>query len=363
LEQKGHKVSFAGWITDKNKLGNTRKIIELPFRKNIYDKNGQRTLLTSLWFSYSTLWLPLKQFDIVETANIPFIHLIPLAIKCRLYKKTLLVSWYEYWGNYWKIYKGKYKGKIFQSFEQLITKIGVLSACSTLTQKRLKIATQRPHIPVIKCGIWFKKLKALQRKNQPSQHTLIYAGRLMKEKRLEILISAIKILVEDLGHDLKVKIIGSGPYADHLKELSIKLRIDDSIQFYGKLENIEDVWKEIAKATLSINPSEREGFGLFGLESMALGTPVIYCESDDNAMMDMIRHRQEGICTEANPTMLAKSIDELLYDRNSRNEIRENGIRRSYEFDWSNIATDFEQLSFRLINSKNQICDAPLETH
>ena len=47
-------------------------------------------------------------------------------------------------GDYWKIYKGKYIGKIFQSFEQLITKIGILSACSTLTQKRLKTATKSP---------------------------------------------------------------------------------------------------------------------------------------------------------------------------------------------------------------------------
>ena len=91
MEQKGHEVSFAGWIADKNTVGNTKKIIKLPFSKNIYDKNGQRTFLTSLRFAYSTLWLSLKHFDIIETANIPFIHLIPLAIKCRLYKNIISI--------------------------------------------------------------------------------------------------------------------------------------------------------------------------------------------------------------------------------------------------------------------------------
>ena len=80
----------------------------------------------------------MRGFDVVETANMPYIHIFPLAMKCALAGKPLLVTWYEYWGDYWQGYVGRLKAPLYKAIEWCTGQVGTaVNATSRLTQERL----------------------------------------------------------------------------------------------------------------------------------------------------------------------------------------------------------------------------------
>jgi glycosyltransferase involved in cell wall biosynthesis len=86
----------------------------------------------------------------------------------------------------------------------------------------------------------------------------------------------------------------------------------------------------------STQNSRRAGFGLFPLEALALGKPVIYCAAEENAIGDVVRHEREGLCTEPTPEALAAAIARLLADPGAR--------ERAAHYDWPAVAQQAEAL-------------------
>ena len=95
---------------------------------------------------------------------------------------------------------------------------------------------------------------------------IIYAGRLEKYKRVEKVID----LAETLG--LKAIIVGKGAYRANLEEYSRKRYPNTKFMDYLPREKYLNL---ISKARYAINPSQREGFGIFIAEAMAIGVPAI----------------------------------------------------------------------------------------
>jgi glycosyltransferase involved in cell wall biosynthesis len=93
-----------------------------------------------------------------------------------------------------------------------------------------------------------------------------------------------------------------------------------------------------------VQPSQREGFGLFPLEALALGKPVIYCAAEENAIGDVVRHEREGLCSQPTPEALAAAIARLLDDPGERAEFSRRGRERAAEYDWPAVARQAEAL-------------------
>jgi glycosyltransferase involved in cell wall biosynthesis len=146
-------------------------------------------------------------------------------------------------------------------------------------------------------------------------------------------------------------IVGDGPDRQRLENIAHQLAISDKVHFLGRLPSNLDVWREMARSKVAIQPSSREGFGLFPLEAMALGLPVIYCKSSESAISALVRDRVEGICAEANPQSLAQAIEELLTDNYLREQYSKNAIQRSQDYDWMNIAEKMETLFYKSLRN------------
>jgi glycosyltransferase involved in cell wall biosynthesis len=104
------------------------------------------------------------------------------------------------------------------------------------------------------------------------------------------------------------------------------------------------MWHLLAHADLAVQPSRREGFGLFPLEALALGKPVIYCAAEENAIGDVVRHEREGLCTEPTPEALALAIARLLDDPRDRAEFSRRARERAAHYDWPAVAERAEVL-------------------
>jgi len=106
------------------------------------------------------------------------------------------------------------------------------------------------------------------RARPPSRsRTVLFVGRLSREKGVDVLLEAIARLEE---HDLDWVIVGTGPELD-----SLRRRAGPRVRFAGLLER-ERVRDELRRARALVFPSVcYETFGMSMVEAMASGLPII----------------------------------------------------------------------------------------
>lgn len=140
----------------------------------------------------------------------------------------------------------------------------------------------------------------------PAGKYLGYAGGLIKEKGVHVLLRALSLLPEDI----KLLIAGEGIFKEDLVKLSEKLGIDDRVYFMGKLSRKEmrDFYDKI---NILVVPSLwPEVFGIVGLEAMASGKPVI--GSNIGGIPDWIDDGANGFLVPPNsPESIAEGVNVL----------------------------------------------------
>jgi glycosyltransferase involved in cell wall biosynthesis len=92
---------------------------------------------------------------------------------------------------------------------------------------------------------------------------------------------------------------------------------------------------------------------------MAARLPVVYCESPESAVAELVRHGIEGIATPADPEALAAGIAPLLADPATQTRLAEAARARASQFDWGEIARQIELVCERLLaNTTNRSLDS-----
>ena len=341
LAALGHKVTLAGWVREPQPPCAGVTVLPMAFRTKLYDPAGKRSALTSLKFALAAARLDLRGYDVVETANIPYLHLLPLTLLCAWRNKPLVVTWHEYFGPLWRDYKQGAGAALFMAMEWFCAQLGDAVNCvSAMTAERLaRHRLRKTPIPVIPNGVALDQIRAVV--PQPDAAALLYAGRLMREKRLDIVLRA---LAQMATPTLRLAIIGDGPDRARLEALTQELNLAAQVRFLGRLPESDAMWRHLAAAQIAVQPSAREGFGMFALEAMALGVTVLYCESPDNAMRDVVRDGIEGLCVAPEPEAVAAALRKLLHDAELRLSLGRNAKARADSYDWNNIAHQMANL-------------------
>ncbi len=108
---------------------------------------------------------------------------------------------------------------------------------------------------------------------------LLYVGKLVEGKGVEILLKAFAGLLEQFADkDLSLFIVGTGPKEGKLKELSLSLGIAEKVKFLGFIDDKHELSKLYAEADVLVVPSTYyypEGVPRVIDEALAHGTPVI----------------------------------------------------------------------------------------
>jgi len=274
---------------------------------------------------------------------VPHAHLPVLAARCRLAGRPLLVSWYEYWGRYWRTYLGTPQWPLYAFAEWSVARLGRAAlASSELTLQRL--ARRRRGLPsrLLHCGIRLRDVQAAASRATPGP-PLVYAGRLLREKRLDLLISALTRLPPSSTPLLTV--IGDGPDRERLERHAGQLGLADRVVFRGRLPEHEEVWRELGGARIAVQPSAREGFGLFPLEAMAVGLPVVHCLSSESAVSELVRQDREGVGIAPDVDALAATLSGLLGNPDRCRMLGSAGTLRAAAFDWDVVAEEFEAVA------------------
>ena len=171
-----------------------------------------------------------------------------------------------------------------------------------------------------------------------NEKIILYVGRLVYEKGVQHLISAMPKILENY-HDAKLIIAGKGGMLDELKGQAEAMGLSNKVYFTGYL-NSKQVQKMYKCADVAVFPSTYEPFGIVALEAMLAGVPTVV--SDIGGLNEIVDHGVNGMKSYAgNSNSIADSVISLLYDKQLAANISKKAKQKvKEEFNWNKIAQD-----------------------
>ena len=241
-------------------------------------RHGRRAIRETLVFTLCMVNLFRYDFDVVISNIFPVVHLPLVRLFSRMKNTILVFKVDEVWDSeYWKDYLGAVAGTAagFYANSFLVSDRAYYVANSWDTADRLHaVGVDKKRIrvfaPVLDNVTLGKAVKDAGRRRK----RIIFAGRFIKEKRLDKWIDAVKIAM-DMDHEVEALLVGKGMEMKKISGKIRKLGLEKKIRIKPFFRNKKDLYKDIAESSVLLHMGEREGLGIIALESVALGTPVV----------------------------------------------------------------------------------------
>jgi glycosyltransferase involved in cell wall biosynthesis len=156
-------------------------------------------------------------------------------------------------------------------YRALVSKKCVFHSTSELETAFIKEQFKQP-VQIVEIPNYIELPRAVLR--EPQEY-LLFIGRITPKKAIENLIEALSLSKKFRDSGLKLKIAGRGAagYIKELKEIAIRYKLSEKIEFIGQVEG-EQKQELYSNAFWTIMPSHTENFGMVVLESLAQSTPV-----------------------------------------------------------------------------------------
>lgn len=167
-------------------------------------------------------------------------------------------------------------------------------------------------------------------------HCLLHVGRLVAQKRVNLLIEAMPAVRESIPH-ARLLIVGDGPERARFEDLARRLQVADAVRFIGAVYDPMELARQFLTASVFVLP------GLGGLsinEAMFYGLAIV-CSSGDGTEQFLVRERCNGTFFRGDDAhSLAQAIVRLMSDSG---ELQRMGVRSREIIDREvNIATVVE---------------------
>lgn len=340
LAKRGHEVDVYGWWLWKG----GRKVI-LPegaalhslgsWNRSLYNKNGKRSIAEGVYFGWRTLLRSYKDYNIVDSQQFPYFNNFSAKLRAN---HNFVITFVELWGTqYWREYLGGVAGRMGELIERGVTKLAKHNV-SISEHTRQRLMNEGVDSTVIPCGIDFSRILSVPRSKE--QTDIIFVGRLIHEKNVDMLLDAVGTLKQETT-DVSCTIIGNGPEKERLEHKAKELNLTDNVRFLGRLEHYEDVLAHIKAASVLAIPSFREGFGIVALEANACGIPFITVNHPMNAITELCIDGN-GYACKPSTSDLALCLQHVLDKGIGNNQNIANQDVARY-FDWNHIANMAER--------------------
>jgi glycosyltransferase involved in cell wall biosynthesis len=151
----------------------------------------------------------------------------------------------------------------------------------------------------------------------PSAPLLLYAGRVAKEKNMEMLVDAFHLIHQEVP-DAKLMIVGSGPHEEMTRHHVSSLNLTDHVIFTGFLSR-EQVSKCYADATAFLFASITDAQGLVVAEAMMQGLPAVATAAYGPA--EWIDDGETGFLCQNDPNSMARYALRLIQNPELRQQM------------------------------------------
>jgi glycosyltransferase involved in cell wall biosynthesis len=256
-----------------------------------------------------------------------------------LKSKKMTVTWHEVWGKkYWQEYLGPILGYIAYCIELVSAKLPdqIISVSSKTTKDLENVLGVKSGVVTIPNGLDIDFIAMSDKSKNESD--VIFAGRLLPNKNVDVLISAINI-IKSRGFNLKVNIVGDGPERARLENQVVKLGLGSQVNFLGFVKENSDLYGLIKSSKVFVLPSNREGFGIAVIEANACGIPVITINDEHNAAKDLIVNGKNGEVCGLSDIEIADTIIKVLKNKNDESQY----VSYSNKYDWSGLLNKFSE--------------------
>lgn len=168
--------------------------------------------------------------------------------------------------------------------------------------------------------------------------TIITVGRLTIQKRIDRVIR-LAARFKDERINVKLQIIGDGELKRELVQMAKDLNVNEYVEFVGFVKN---PFPYIQNADVMLLSSGHEGFGLVICEAMHLGVPVISTKTA--GPIEIIDNETYGLLSEHDDESIYQSVKKLMVDEKLREHYKEQGLKRSKDFNVKRTVQAFDEL-------------------
>ncbi|HSR52386.1 MAG TPA: glycosyltransferase family 4 protein [Acidobacteriota bacterium] len=175
-------------------------------------------------------------------------------------------------------------------------------------------------------------------RGQEDLFTIGFLARVCPEKGLHLLAEAFRILAEKLGRE-RVRLRAAGwlgekdrPYLEELEQKIESWGLGDGYDYAGEVDRQQKIAFLSEVDVLCVPTVYREPKGLFALEALANGTPVVL--PDHGALPELVDRTRGGILVKPNdPASIAAGLESLYHDPARREVLARQGrlaVHQSY---------------------------------
>jgi glycosyltransferase involved in cell wall biosynthesis len=353
LSARGHEVHIFGvkWWEGKDTIEYENMTLHGVCKARDLYVNGRRSISEALIFAlklFPALWK--EKFDLIDVSVFPYFSCFTVKVVTLLRRTPSVFTWHEVWDNYWYEYMGK-AGFLGKVIEKAVAKISEKNiAVSDWTKKRLEsLGIPEKNITIIPNGIDLKRISQIEPEcgltsvdSQASSgfdgkmYDVIFAGRLIKEKNVDVLLKAVSLLRVDFP-DIRCCIVGDGPEKAALLKLAKKLAICENVEFAGFQEYETFIGKVKASKTLVL-PSSREGFGMVVIEAFACGVPVVTVREKYNAAQGLVENGVDGFVVQLGDREIAAGVEKILGNERGYTEMTAFAVNKTGKYEWAAIS-------------------------
>lgn len=179
---------------------------------------------------------------------------------------------------------------------------------------------------------------------------LLYVGRLGKEKSVDFLIKAFRIIHQKYENSV-LMIVGSGAEKSNLTKLVKEYKLQKSVYFCGNI-NHSKIPLVYADADLFVFASKTETQGLVVNEALASGLPVVVVK--DETYKDAVINNKNGFLTPDKPEVFADKAVTLLSDSILYEQFSLKAQQTALKFSAHENARQLEKIYKKLIAERSK---------
>ncbi|ELH3005944.1 TPA: glycosyltransferase [Vibrio vulnificus] len=192
--------------------------------------------------------------------------------------------------------------------------------------------------PVLSSGFSDSRVRSIDRKSI----RLVTVGRLIESKNHKFIIDVVEALINDMGLDVTLNIIGDGPLREEINKYINAKNLQYRVFMLGWRD---DVYNELDKNDIFLFSSLYEGFGNVLVEAMSLGLPIVSfdCESGPREILTGVL--KDSLVSVNDKKQFINKILNLINNEEYYKTMSKCSIERSKSFSISEIANRYLEVS------------------
>jgi glycosyltransferase involved in cell wall biosynthesis len=315
---------------------------------NYFATSGFRLLRLSLFFAMALLLqIRNERFDVVDANSIPWLHLPSSWLLAKLWRAKFIVSAHEAFTVALTAYFDK-KTKAMPRFQANAARAfycwtqnlaDVVISTSPLAVDGLRSEGIKRPIVTVTTGEEEIPPNELQFDRDGEQLRVVFTGRLVQMKRLDILIQAM-----NAKRSLHLDIVGDGPLLEQLKRYAADEAPLCNVSFHGRV-SVEKKREILTAASIFVMPSYREGWSLSTLEAMAHGCAPIFGVREDKYKTGILAYATpevDSLSFDGSAADLSEKLTVLAENPDILSQLRREARRTAARYSWPNVLDSLE---------------------